>query len=276
MKTLSNRGRRLDQTCVISICSESIGGFTLIELLVTIAIIALLTGLLLSAVHRAHAKVDQAACLNNLKQLQAAWQIYVDDHAGLVPENYSDTSTGVWRSSSNSWAGPSSAPHDKDTNALRQGTFYRLGYIRTLASFRCPGDDSVVIGEKERPTDFRRTRSYSMNGNFGGRPQEAQTVFLRGNLKYDPASVFVFIDEDEESIDDGHFLVWPNPDTRWVNLPAGRHGQTGTLSFADGHVEAWRWQARKNFHPRQDYWKEALGPDLNDLRRMQKVILPVN
>jgi prepilin-type processing-associated H-X9-DG protein len=134
----------------------------------------------------------------------------------------------------------------------------------------------VVIGEKERPTDFRRTRSYSMNGNFGGRPQEAQTVFLRGNLKYDPASVFVFIDEDEESIDDGHFLVWPNPDTRWVNLPAGRHGQTGTLSFADGHVEAWRWQARKNFHPRQDYWKEALGPDLNDLRRMQKVILPVN
>jgi len=27
----------------------------------------------------------------------------------------------------------------------------------------------------------------------------------------------------------------------WVSFPATRHNQAGTLSFADGHVELWRW-----------------------------------
>jgi prepilin-type processing-associated H-X9-DG protein len=118
-------------------------------------------------------------------------------------------------------------------------------------------------------------RSYSLNGNFGGRGQETQTVFDRENLLFEPSLMFVFIDEHEESIDDGHFLVWSNPDKRWVNLPAGRHNQSGVLSFADGHTEVWHWLAAKKFNPRESYWKYANGADLKDLRRIQQAILPM-
>jgi prepilin-type processing-associated H-X9-DG protein len=36
-------------------------------------------------------------------------------------------------------------------------------------------------------------------------------------------------------------------DGRWLDLPAGRHNQGCNLSFADGHVERWRWTVPKVF-----------------------------
>jgi hypothetical protein len=42
-------------------------------------------------------------------------------------------------------------------------------------------------------------------------------VFKRETLTFDPSRVFVFVDEQEASIDDGHFLVWRAPDRRWIN-----------------------------------------------------------
>jgi len=112
-----------------------------------------------------------------------------------------------------------------------------------------------------------------MNGNFGGRDEESQTVFDRESLSYNPTKVFVFIDEHADSIDDGHFLTWPKPDDRWVNLPAGRHNQSGTLSFADGHVEQWKWRWPKRFNKKQSYWKRAENEaDLADLRCLQESI----
>ena len=39
-------------------------------------------------------------------------------------------------------------------------------------------------------------------------------------------------------------LYWPQ---MWFDMPADRHNQGACLSFADGHVEHWRWNVPMTF-----------------------------
>jgi prepilin-type N-terminal cleavage/methylation domain-containing protein len=59
--------------------------FTLVELLVVIAIIAILASLVLTALSMAKEKSYRAQCINNYKQLAAAFQMYADDHHDQLP-----------------------------------------------------------------------------------------------------------------------------------------------------------------------------------------------
>lgn len=251
--------------------------FTLIELLVVIAILGILASLLLPALSAAKSKATGVACLSNLKQLQLCWQLYVDDFHGAVPPNRSWLTNGAWRSTPDSWIGSSSAPHDETDTPIREGLLFKYDYNRSLAIYRCPADRSHVRTLRGRSTGALRTRSYSMSGCVGGRTNEVQNTVDRFSAIPEPSRLFVFIDENEDSIDDAHFLTWPAPDDRWVNLPAGRHSQTGVLSLADGHAERWRWRCSKQFRAKQSYWKRAENAgDLADLRRLQGAILPVD
>lgn len=59
-------------------------GFTLVELLVTIAVIAVLVGLLLPALNKARATAKSASCFNNLKQIGVLIAMYRNDHNHVV------------------------------------------------------------------------------------------------------------------------------------------------------------------------------------------------
>ena len=68
VKTARNDGRQAADNCGHA--------FTLVELLVVMAIIALLAALLLPALSSAKASAKQTSCLGNLRQLEAAFQMY--------------------------------------------------------------------------------------------------------------------------------------------------------------------------------------------------------
>ena len=121
---------------------------------------------------------------------------------------------------------------------------------------------------------MKRTRSYSMNNNVGGfnsKPPLGPPAVYKATAIPNPVKLFVFLDEHEETVDDGCFTVAPAPATTWETIPADRHSGGCNLSFADGHVEHWRWENRKR--SAQALSEAANEADLADLRRLQAATL---
>jgi prepilin-type N-terminal cleavage/methylation domain-containing protein len=60
-------------------------GFTLVEMLVVLAILAVLVGMLLSAIQKVRESASRVCCMNNLRQLTIAMQDFGDQHGGTLP-----------------------------------------------------------------------------------------------------------------------------------------------------------------------------------------------
>ena len=69
-------------------------GFTIVELLATITIISVLSALLLPVLGNAREKGREISCLNNLKQIGIAVELYTQDCDGWTPPLYDDSGNG--------------------------------------------------------------------------------------------------------------------------------------------------------------------------------------
>jgi prepilin-type N-terminal cleavage/methylation domain-containing protein/prepilin-type processing-associated H-X9-DG protein len=252
-----NNSRNLQVCLRIKLPRAQTFGFTLIELLVVIGIIAILAALLLPALARARAKAQGLSCLNNTRQLGLAWMLYADDHNGTLPYNVGGDSgvRGVAARTELNWVNNildwEVTPGSDNTNTL---TVTRAGLApyanNSLKLFRCPADNVLSL-EQRRAGWSARLRSYSMNAMVGNAGEASSAGFNRNNPDYvqffsmasipKPVSIFVFLDEHPDSINDGYFLNKAY-DAEWIDLPASYHNSAASFSFADGHAESHRWR----------------------------------
>jgi prepilin-type N-terminal cleavage/methylation domain-containing protein/prepilin-type processing-associated H-X9-DG protein len=240
------------------------GAFTLIELLTVIAIIAVLAAIILPSLSQARERSHGVACLNNTRQLSIAWQLYSDDHDGILPYNLS-LSTSSLRTNLNWVNNVLSWDLSSDNTNLDTITQASMGLyvLDTTSIYRCPSDQTLSSMQAAAGWT-QRIRSYSMNamvGNAGAFSLNGYNVNNPGYRQFfkleqilSPGQIFVFLDENPYSIQDGSFLDrdpaastsgWGSSSvfsSQWLHLPASYHNRAATFSFADGHAQLHRWQ----------------------------------
>ena len=188
-------------------------GFTLIELLVVIAIIAILAAILFPVFARAREKARQTSCLSNVKELQLAILMYVQDYDEMfcLATNYA-----VWT------------------------RWYILidPYVKNMDIYRCPS--------------LLRTRSYGWNiyggpGGYGmGYYDGSPRTYTGSRLK------LAEIPKPAETINVGDEAVWEDGWRGYIYLnsttgPALVHNGGGNYGFIDGHA---KWVEQRTVYGR--------------------------
>lgn len=191
-------------------------GFTLIELLVVISIISILAAILFPTFASAKKKGQQVTCLNNLRQLGMAINLYCMDYDGLYPDE--------------NWVPNMELP---DPNfRVSDGGLY--SYVKNDAVYKCRSDMNAEINRL----------SYKMNELLMKRPDCAvddpsDTVLLLDAVVNN--SIFTVKTAAGAMPASGTPIPVSDPDVPAESLPNPMnavHLDRADVLYTDGHVKS--------------------------------------
>jgi prepilin-type N-terminal cleavage/methylation domain-containing protein len=199
-------------------------GFTLIELLVVIAIIAILAAILFPVFGAAREKARSTSCLNNLKQLGTANQLYMNDW----DDHFVATTKTGW-------------------DTIKEWPVALKNYVKSDGVLRCPSDDGLP-STVDPPAQVKPGQSIyeavssSYWYNIGLINKEEGDVLPCD----DPTDVLLFIEV---------WLWHKNNRKVWAD---GRAEPARNWCFLDGHAkfapESWVSQPTTVRLPKRPHW----------------------
>ena len=182
--------------------------FTLVELLTVVTIVAVLTSLGLAATRGVTEKTRATRCLNDLRQVGIALQLYVGDNGGRFPNTSHQGVAASW------------------TNTLAD-------FLKTNFLGRC----CAVLKHRSKLTyawndSLADAQGYGVMASSVRAPSRTMAVTeLATNLT---GEHFHFAGKRG-----GASRITPNQFRAEVNVTC--HGSSANYVFADGHVENLRW-----------------------------------
>jgi prepilin-type N-terminal cleavage/methylation domain-containing protein/prepilin-type processing-associated H-X9-DG protein len=241
---MTQRGRRRP-------CSDK-RGFTLIELLVVIAIIGILAALLIAVINRAIIGAKTIGCVNNMRQINVGFQLHLTASGGLLPQEGYDPDGNVWWNNWPQVRGKDLLDGSNDSdevwyNAIPKamGILRAKDYYTNLNAFyssgnimQCPAANFPA--KAYLPNYPIALFSIAMNSHLINYPY-GPTINFIAIQRHDTSKVVLFMDnllEGEIPVYSSQETICLGQSAGWPNRYAGnRHGSSGNLLFADGHVE---------------------------------------
>lgn len=200
--------------------------FTLIELLVTIAIIAILAGMLLPALNRARVAAHSISCLNNTKTIMSGMHLYADTYKYFVPRSHPSSGSVTWykRIYETLSANPS---NNFDLNVYKYAPYYRCPAYRYMGN---PSQQTIAYGKND---SLGSVFTVGLSTDVSFRPVRPEAV-------RQPSMKIALGD----SLDSGRHQ-WVISGTGAVNNDSGqsqsymlgrRHEGYASVAFVDGHA----------------------------------------
>lgn len=212
-------------------------GFTLIELLVVIAIIAILAAILFPIFVRVQDSARLSKCLNNVKQICNACQLYDDDYQGFMVQGFTNDTWGEWYMKINPYL----------RQAQRKGGGFDL-----RGSWLCGNipKSRYLSGGQEIPSDLKRCYGYNYAYLGGDRipnsdPPRYSSVNASSIVKATKTirvlEIWGWHHRDAATQGWGTAYCYPpvekasncSPSNCW---PPGWHGGKSVVGWCDGHV----------------------------------------
>lgn len=222
--------------------------FTFTDLLAILGVVAMLALLTVTALAHNQPASDRAGCANNLRRLMLAWQMYADDHSGLLMANSSLSGSRPWVGGLLDFS-PSN-PDNTSALKLTNAAYAAIGpYVYSSSLFRCPADASaLLIGGVPK----LRVRSYSMSDVMGPTASSWNSTYQNMTKMSEvsqPERTYVLLEEHPDCIGDGTIVLPLQIADRIIDYPAAFHFGGANLGMADGHVEYWQWADSRTMPP---------------------------